>query len=276
LELIKEKEKTKMKNLILLMMVVIVSSFAISCSPSVPQNSFRVTSKRDLRVFGIPLGIKIKNPFVFLNLRTPTSPGPTTTGSVNEFNPGGQYINTGANATFDAVDAVLPAQWTIRAAPLQVLCANNTPITVGAVRGAKYDFDCVSNVSNILTTTPDLIDVSYPNTPPNSITGNVNKSFSSFKMIENLRVHYYRQVAGDDYEAAGVKPAISIAPNGRSVQIPLPTYTPLTSGAVNYRALFAEEGSDDYIGHLSFTLFHGDVEELPCWRGGFNSREECP
>lgn len=245
------------------MMLAIVSSLAVGCSRPVPQNAFRVTSKRDIRVFGIPVGLKVKNPFVFLNLRTTNTSG--ATGAVNEFNPGGQYINTGANASFDAVNAILPAPWTIRAAPSQILCANNSPITVSAVNGGKYDFDCITNVSNSLTAQPGFVDLSDPIVTPDSLTGTGQKGILLQRANQNLKVYYYKQVSGDDYEAVGEKPVVSVSPDGQSVQIPLPDYDSTARGYRQYRALIAEDGNTDvYLAHISFGLFHGFYEPPPC------------
>jgi hypothetical protein len=249
-----------MKKIALLMMLVILAGFTLNCNPPVPQNAFRVKTRGKFHLFGIPLPFSIPNPNIALNLKTNLAPGaPGTTGSVNEYNPGGANIETDLGGKFDAVNAVLPAPWNAKVAPNQARCTtSNVPIlSFNAVAGGVYKIRCKWNIQVDLLVEPGFVDLTQSGPP--SLTGimvNGGGGKPLFRNAQNIKIRYYRQDDGEDYELDGEKSPISGSPDGNSLLIPVPDYYS-NYGLVHYRILIVEDGVNDvYLAHGEFDVVY--------------------
>lgn len=244
-----------MKKYVTLMIVALLTGITLSCSSPVPQNSFRVKTRGKFHLFGIPLFFSVPNPNIALNLKTNTAPGTAgTTGSINEFNPGGANIETDIGGKFDAVNAVLPAPWNAKVAPNQSRCTTtNVPIlSFNAVSGGTYKINCKFNIQISLLVEPGFVDLSGLGSGGNSLTGVVGKSVnqeSLFSNTQNLKILYYRQVDGEDYELESVKNPVSVSADGAELVMPLPSNYSLY-GYQHYRLVVIEDGANDiYLSH---------------------------
>jgi hypothetical protein len=248
-----------MKKIIAILMFAILAGAITSCSSPVPQDSFRVQTRKKFNIFGIPLPFSVKLPFVSINLKTNTMPGtPGTIGNRTEFDPGGQYVNTGANANFDAVGAVLPAPWTVKAAPNQPHCASSNPTTYSAVAGQKYNFRCNLNIIINFLVEPSIVNLmEQGSTPPESLEGNTEKGSHLFASSQNLVVQYYkRQGNTEDYELVDEKPVLEIVNNGRGFRFDMP-YNEQSYGIAHFRVLVIDEAERDiYLAHGEFQIYY--------------------
>jgi hypothetical protein len=244
-----------MKKFVLLMIFTILAGITISCNKPVPPNSFRVKTRGKFHLFGIPLPFSVPNPGIAINLKTATAPNtPGTTGTINEFNPGGAFVNTDIGGRFDAVNAVLPAPYNAKVAPNQSRCTApaSAIISFSATNGSIHKINCKFNIQVNLLVEPGFVDLTGNSTTGNSLTGISGKAANDealFLNAQNLKILYYRQVDGEDYELDGEKPALEVSPDGTQVQIALPDYY-LNHGYVHYRLVVVEDGNADvYLSH---------------------------
>lgn len=249
-----------MKKIIAILIFAILAGAITSCSSPVPQDSFRVQTRKKFNLFGIPLPFSVRLPFVSINLKTTTMQGtPGTTGNRTEFDPGGQYVNSGANANVDAVDAVLPAPWTVKAAPNQTLCANSNPTTYSAVAGRKYNFRCNLNIIINFLVEPSIVNLmEQGSTPPDSLVGNTDKGSHLFSSSQNLTVQYYKEQGSNtgEYDLVDEKPVLEVVNGGIGFRFDMPSSNQ-TSGIAHYRVLVIDNADRDvYLAHGEFSVYY--------------------
>lgn len=258
-----------MKKIIILTTLLALALVTINCNRPVPPNSYRMKTRGKLHLFGIPLPFSVPNPGIAINLKTNTPAGTAgTSGTVTEYNPGGGYVNTDAGGKFDAVNAVLPAPWNLKVAPNQSRCTTASSPTLGfnAVAGATYKVNCKWNIQLSLLIEPDFVDLTSFDTGGQSLTGITLKGGNGegiFKQAQNLKVLYYKQVDGEDYELEREAPPISIAADGTKLVAPVPNnYS--NHGLIHYRLLVVEEGVDEvYLAHGEFDVLYPLIEPTP-------------
>lgn len=258
-----------MRKIILLITFTILVGLTANCSGPVPTNGFRIKSRTKFRIFGIPLPFSVSLPFVQLNLKTTTMPGTAgTTGMKTEYEPGGGFINTGLNAKFDAVgngDPVLPAPWTVKAAPNQAQCGNSSTTTFMAQAGKSYKFKCFANISIDFLVKPTVVDLTEQgSTPPNQLEGLSSQENKLFQSAQNLTVKYYKQIGStEDYELVDEQPVLGVLNGGTSFTFNMPN-TSQTEGYAKYRVLVMENGvSNVYLAHGEFEILYPLIVDPP-------------
>jgi hypothetical protein len=244
-----------MKKYVLLTLLTIIATLTINCGKPLPSNAFRVRTRGKIHLFGIPLGFSVPNPGIPINLKTATTAGTAgTAGTVGEFAAGGAYVATDGGGRFDAVNAIMPAPWTAKVAPNQSLCTNSPTITFGAVNQGVYNLNCRINITITFLVQPLVLDLSDPNATSNTQTNATGlKTISSearFANSENLKVKYYKQISGEDYEFEGEVPVTNVSPDGSEITFPSPNYFN-NHGFVHYLILVAEDGNtyDPFVGY---------------------------
>lgn len=261
-----------MKNLLILSLITISSFISFGCTNfQVQQDSFRVKTRGKIHLYGMPIPLSVPNKNVSIRLRTPTVPGTEgTTGTINEFEPSGLYVSTGEKGEFDAVNAVMPAVWNVRVAPEQSQCGTPlaNPYFFSVSAGSSHNIECQWNVQINFQVQPNAIAIGHGNHPPNytstkSMTGILVKSIDGspyYKRLNSsqLKVLYYKQISGEDYELEGEKPILSVSPNGEDIVIPVPNYN-INRGIVHYRILIKEvtESVEVYVGHSELNVSYG-------------------
>ncbi len=256
------------KTIIIMTFLVLTGIISSGCSSPVPQNEFRIQTRKKFHLFGIPLPFSTKLPFVSINLKTNTMPGsPNTTGTRTEYNPGGQFVNTGLNANFDTFGgAVLPAPWIVKAAPNQALCDSSSPTTYNAIAGKKYNFRCRANITIDFLVQPSLVNLAEPgSTPPDYLLSEVHKDISLLSASQNLTVQYYKQQgSSEDYELIDEKPVSSIINGGRSFTFEMPD-TNQTNGYAHYRVLVVDnvDNKEIYVAHGEFEVIYPLIIDFP-------------
>jgi hypothetical protein len=243
-----------MKKYVLLTLLTIIATLTLNCGKPLPSNAFRVRTRGKIHLFGIPLGFSVPNPGIPINLKTTTAVGTAgTTGTTGEFAAGGAFVPTDGGGRFDAVNAIMPAPWTAKVAPNQSLCTNSPTITFSAVNQGVYNLNCRFNITITFLVQPLVLDLSDPNSINTQTTGTGTKAISSesrFKSSENLKVRYYKQVSGEDYDFEGEVPVTNVSPDGTEVTFPSPgNYT--NHGYVHYLILVVEDGNtyDPFVGY---------------------------
>ncbi len=250
-----------MKKYLLLTLLTIVATLTLNCGRPLPSNAFRVRTRGKIHLFGIPLGFSVPNPNIPINLKTATAAGTSgTTGTVGEFAAGGVFVPTDGGGRFDAVNAIMPAPWTAKVAPNQSLCTNSPTITFGAVNQGIYNLNCKWNITITFLVQPAILDLSNQNAGGNTSTGIMGKDLNGaarFTNSENLKVRYYKQISGEDYEFEGEVPVTSVSPDGSEITFPSPNYF-TNHGFVHYLILVAEDGNtyDPFVGYGEFDVIY--------------------
>ena len=259
-------------------MLLILSGLMINCGQAPPaQNAFRLKTRIKFRLFGsIPL-FSVALPFQRINLKTNTMPGaPGTIGTRSEFDLGGNFVITDLVGKFDAVDAVLPAAWTVKADPNQILrfpCQYAATQTFQAVAGKTYKYKCNLDVINNLVATPNYLQTNEYGNPPgpwtggtsgNGLWGGIIKGIHGqafFTNAQNLTAHYYRLTGVDtdgeeEYELETER-NLTGSSDGTSATFPGPRWQRegyLVAGTTKiYRIVLVENGV--YIGHTEFDVY---------------------
>lgn len=263
-----------MKKICTLLMLLILSGLMINCGQAPPApNAFRLKTRIKFRLFGfIPLfGVPL--PFQRINLKTNTMPGaPGTIGTRSEFDVGGNFIPTDVVGKFDAVAAVLPATWVVKADPNQILrfpCQYQAMETFQAVAGKTYKYRCNLDVINSFVATPSYLQTNQYGVPPIGSGGGswatVFKGFQGkalFTNAQSLQANYYRFTGvvdadgEEEYELEDVE-NLSGSSDGTSATVPGPSWQRtgyLRGGTTKvYRIVLVENGV--YIGHTEFDVY---------------------
>lgn len=258
-----------MKKIIILTTLLALALITVNCNKPVPPNSFRMKTRGKLHLFGIPLPFSVPNPGIAINLKTNMTPGTAgTTGTITEFSPGGGYVNTDTGGKFDAINAILPGPWNVKVAPNQSRCTNASSPTLGfsAVAGGTYKLNCKWNIQLSLLIEPSFIDLTNTNTGGNSLTGITMSGGNGegiFKAAQNIRVQYYKQIQGEEYELESEHNPISVSPDGTQLVAPVPGNY-MNSGFVHYRLLVVEDGADEvYLSHGELDVIYPLNEPTP-------------
>lgn len=261
-----------MKKILMISFVAILCGITFSCENfQVQQDSFRIKSRGKIHLYGMPMALSVPNHNLSIRLRTTTPAGTEgTIGTVTEFDPNGVYVSTGAKGEFDAEDAVMPTVWTVRVAPEQSQCGTPlaNPYSFNVFAGSSHNVDCQWNVQINFQVQPNAIAVGHGNHPPNytstkSLTGILVKSINNTQYYKRfnssqLKVLYYKQINGEEYDLEGEKPILSISANGEDIVIPIPNYT-YNRGIIHYRILIKEitDSNEIYVGHSELDVSYG-------------------
>ncbi len=262
-----------MRKYLVLIALTAFAGISLNCGNSlVPQSAFRVKTRGKLYLNGSSSAIpfSIPNSGIFIRLKTGTPSGTAgTTGTISEFDPSG-YVSTDAGGNFDAPDAVMPATWSVRIAPGQSRCTNPeaNPFSFTVSNGTTQKVDCKWYILRTFLVQPNAIAVGDGLHPPDfvsakTLTGILVKSNNGsaiYRRFSNwdLKVQYYKQIDGEDYEFEGEKLTLGVSDNGDYVSIPVPDYTQ-NEGIVHYRILIQEIYGDSelYVGHGELDISYG-------------------
>lgn len=257
-----------------------MSGMALNCSQSPPaQNAFRLKTRIKFRLFGVIPLFAVPLPFQRINLKTNTLPGTTgTIGSKSEFDPGGNYVLTDVVGKFDAVDAVLPAMWTVKADPNQIIrfpCQYAPTQTFQAVAGKTYKYKCNLDVINHLVAVPGFLQTDQYGNPPFPSPGNGSWATTTkgmhgeslFANVTNLEARYYRLTGIDsdgdeEYELETTKTPV-VTPDGLAATFAGPSWVRtgyLVNGTTKEYRIVIFEGNA-YLGHVPFHVY---LPEHPC------------
>ncbi len=267
-----------MKKVCLVFVLAILSGFIINCNQAPPQqNAFRLKTRVKFRLFGfIPL-FGIPAPLQQINLKTNLTPNaPGTTGTKPEFNPNGTFVATDAVGKFDAVDAILPATWTVKVNPNQPIrypCMYPATMSFQAQGSQTYKYKCEIDIVNSIVSAPNHLSVNVngtPSTGTNPINWGIKIGSSNgkafFSNAQNLRVSYYRLTGfdttnGDNeaiYQLESVDTPDSISPNGAELTTEYPIGWHGRSGFLlggtikEYHVVISEGGV--YLAHATFSI----------------------
>lgn len=263
-----------MKKYLILIVLTAFAGITLSCGNSlVPQGAFRIKTRGKVYLNGRSVPLSIPNPNILVKLKTLTPAGTNgTTGTNTEFYPGEEYASTDDSGVFDAVDAVLPAEWNGRIAPNQSRCSSpvSNPFYFSVTDKTTHKVECAWTIYRNFIVEPAAVAVGGGIHPPNfvsakSLTGILVKSkngspyFRRFNELQ-LKALYYKQIDGEDYELEGEKTVISISDSGENIVIPIPDFRN-NEGIVHYRILIKDnsDDSDVYAGHSELDVSYGTL-----------------
>ena len=273
-----------MNKIFAIFMLTLLAVFTLNCGQAPPQpNAFRLKTRVNFKLFGIIPLFTIPAPFQQINLKTGTAPGaPNTTGTKSEFDLNGAFVTTDKVGKRDAVDAVIPANWTVKVNPNQPIeypCMYPATMSFLAQSAQTYKYKCSINIVNNFTASPRYIYVNANGTPS---TGNnpINWGIKThpingepvFANAQNLTVLYYRLTGfdttnGDNepiFQLESTDTPTTLSPDGSEVGTDYPDGWHSRSGYLQgnttkiYHVVFLEGGV--YIGHAEFNIGYPDQD----------------
>ncbi len=260
-----------MKKIVIFMIFMMLAGFEGSCeNAAISHDSFRMKTRGQITLRGINQPFVAKATNLLINLKTLDGPGQS--GEETEYAPGGQFVTSGNEAEFLANNALVPAFWTVIAAPGQEICANSQSAQHDVIGGESYEFRCNDYVGKTLGISPSYVnligdDGTLAATP---LEGHAEKGAGLFGTSQNVTVKYYKQEGNTETFTLVDSKSGTAQDEGRYVLFDLPEYSG-NGGEVNYRVVVVEAGTlDIYLSHGDFTVVYPVVP--PGGGGGGRTR----